>query len=183
MKCSECGQNEATIHETVIINGKSMEKHLCEDCAAKAGLGSQGHLPMHELVATFVKAVGGAETAAAALTCSVCGLTYARFKQTGLLGCAGCYRTFEEKLGPLIERAHEGATHHVGKIPRGALERSRQGGADRLETLLGSSKEREERLAALRRQLASAVEAEHYEQAASLRDEIRKLDELERGGA
>lgn len=183
MKCSECGQNEATIHETVIINGKPMEKHLCEDCAAKSGLGGQGHLPMHELVATFVKAVSSTESATAAATCNVCGLTYARFKQTGLLGCAGCYRTFEEKLGPLIERAHEGATHHVGKIPRGALERSRQGGADRLEMLLGSSKEREERLAVLRRQLASAVEAEHYEQAASLRDEIRKLDEIESGGA
>lgn len=183
MKCSECGEREATIHETVIINGTSIEKHLCEDCAAKAGLGAQGHLPMHELVATFVKSVSGSEGSSALLTCSVCGLTYARFKQTGLLGCASCYRTFEEKLGPLIERAHEGATHHVGKIPRGALERSRQGGPDRLETLLGSSKEREERLAALRRQLASAVEAEHYEQAASLRDEIRKLDELARGGA
>lgn len=182
MKCSECGQQEATIHETVIINGKAMEQHLCEECAQKAGIGGQGHLPLHELVSSFVKTVSP-ESGQTTLTCAVCGLSYARFKQTGLLGCASCYRTFEEKLGPLIERAHEGATHHVGKIPRGALERSRQGGAERLESLLGSSKEREERLAALRRQLASAVEAEHYEQAASLRDEIRKLDELEYGDA
>lgn len=180
MKCSECGEREATIHETVIINGKAIEKHLCEDCAQEAGLGTQGHLPLHELVSTFVKAVAP-EAGQATLTCGACGLTYARFKQTGLLGCGNCYRAFEEKLGPLIERAHENATHHVGKIPRGALERSRQGGPDRLETLLGSTKEREERLAALRRQLESAVEAEHYEQAASIRDEIRKLDELEKG--
>ncbi|RMH10049.1 MAG: hypothetical protein D6695_12055 [Planctomycetota bacterium] len=174
----ECGR-EATIHETVIINGKAIEKHLCEECAGKSGLGAQVHAPLHELVSSFVKAISPAEPAQ--LSCSVCGLTYAKFKQTGLLGCAHCYAAFEEKLGPLIERAHEGATHHVGKIPRRALERSRQGGPGRLESLLGSAEERRVRLEALQRQLHEAVQAEHYEQAASLRDEIRKLDELNGG--
>lgn len=179
MECSRCKQREATIIETLIVFGKVIEKHLCEECAREIGIGTQSHVPLPELVSTLVKAMPS-QAGQAMLACSVCGLTYARFKQTGLLGCAHCYRAFEEKLGPLIERAHEGATHHVGKIPRGALERSRQGGPERLEMLLGSAKERQERLAALQRQLELAVEAEHYEQAASIRDEIRKLDELGR---
>lgn len=184
MVCDDCGKHEATIHEVVIIGGKSIEKHLCETCAAKVGLGASPHVPLHELVSSFVKTTQAAAEAIGQMTCPHCTLTYARFKQTGLLGCAGCYKAFEDKIGPLIERAHEGATHHVGKIPRGALARSREGGAERLEMLLGSLEERTRRLDELRRQLAEAVSSEQYERAATLRDEIRKMGEIEpaRGG-
>ena len=34
-----------------------------------------------------------------------------------LLGCANDYTVFERDLTPLLQRAHEGATHHVGKVP------------------------------------------------------------------
>ncbi|MBX3322176.1 MAG: UvrB/UvrC motif-containing protein [Phycisphaeraceae bacterium] len=179
MLCGECGEREATIHELVIIAGKAIEKHLCEECAAAAGLGAGSHVPLEQLVSSFVKNPGAAIEAASELACPYCTLSYARFKQTGLLGCAGCYKAFEEKIGPLIERAHGGATHHVGKIPRGAMARSREGGMERLESLLGSMEERVRRMNELRKQLADAVQAEQYERAASLRDEIRKLSEME----
>jgi protein arginine kinase activator len=179
MLCGECGEREATIHELVILSGQAIEKHLCEQCAAAAGLGATSHVPLHELVSSFVKDPAGAAEVAAELSCPYCTLTYTRFKQTGLLGCAGCYKAFEDKIGPLIERAHGGATHHVGKIPRGALARSREGGLERLESLLGTMEERGRRMNELRRQLAEAVAGEQYERAAALRDEIRKLGEIE----
>lgn len=122
-------------------------------------------------------AAGAAGRGDAALgACGRCGLTYAAFKQTGLLGCPGCYAAFEERLGPLLERAHEGATHHVGKVPRRALAECRaEGGGEGAAGLLGGEAERAERIETVRKQLRRAVESEQYELAARLRDELDGL--------
>jgi protein arginine kinase activator len=169
----ECGENEATIHEVVIRNGKPYERHLCEACAAKQGIKTSPSVPTGELLAKYVlskTAKPAQETA-----CPECGLTFSEFKQSELLGCPSCYRAFEDKLGPLLERTHEGGTHHVGKIPRHALERSRLGGASgSLDELLGNAEAQAERLAALRRKLDEAVTAERFELAAQIRDEIQR---------
>jgi protein arginine kinase activator len=93
----------------------------------------------------------------------------------------------------LLERAHEGATHHVGKSPRrGSVARATQGSqatapssptTERAAARLGTPEERSRRLVILRKQLADAVAAEQYERAASLRDELRRLSQPgERGG-
>lgn len=176
----ECGQHEATVHETVIINGKAIEKNLCEQCAAKLGLAhTPQHSPLHELVKQFVDPEAPEAAKPVDLVCPACEMTYTRFKQTGLLGCAICYKAFEDRIGPLIERAHEGATHHVGKIPRSALERSRLAGADRLESILGNTEDRLRRMGELRRQLAEAVQSEQFERAASLRDELNRIGQFQ----
>src|SRR5690606_11035078 len=111
--------------------------------------------------------------------CRACSTTYAEFRQSGLLGCPECYRSFETQLGPLLERAHEGATHHVGKVPIRALTRSRMaaqsGRGPGVEAVLGDAQARAERIKALRRQMEEAIQAEQYERAAELRDELRRL--------
>ncbi len=182
----ECGQREATVHETVIINGKAIEKNLCEQCAQAMGLApTPGHTPLHELVKQFVETSeeeDAPETETVEQACPTCAMTWDRFKQSGLLGCAICYKTFEDRLGPLIERAHEGATHHVGKIPRGALERSRHSGPERLASLLGDTEDRLRRMGELRRQLAEAVAGEQFERAAKLRDELHRLGQIQPDG-
>lgn len=179
MLCEECGQHEATVRETVIINGKPIEKNLCEQCAQRLGLTPMTHhAALHELVKQFVDDPDEPIAKAIEPTCPTCSMTYSRFKQTGLLGCGLCYKAFEAQIGPLIERAHEGATHHVGKIPRSALERSRSGGPDRLEVLLGTTEERIRRMSELRRLLDEAVRAEQFERAAALRDELTRLDQF-----
>ena len=96
-----------------------------------------------------------------------CGTTFPDFKQTGRVGCSECYTTFEPQLGPLLERAHEGATHHVGKRPTRWEERSARAEADSA---------RRERVDDLHRRLEQAVMAEQYEAAAVLRDELRKIE-------
>jgi protein arginine kinase activator len=111
--------------------------------------------------------------------CAGCGTTYASFRESGLLGCPACYETFSERLGPLIERAHEGGCHHVGKFPRRALRECRTlGDRDRVEVLLGGQREREERLESIRKALAKAVRDEDYERAAMLRDELNRVTGL-----
>ena len=160
MKCDKCNK-QATVHLTEIQGGKQIDKHFCEQCAAlNDGLVPKTHAPINELLTNFVLAHSGLtkETVAA---CEECGMTWAEFRQGGMLGCEHDYAAFEKELTPLLQRAHENATHHVGKTP---LRQSGPRGAKRVDA------------AKLRRELAKAVEAEDYERAAKLRDQIKQVE-------
>lgn len=187
MTCERCGR-EATIHEVVIHHGKKRERHLCEACAREAGLSSDPHMPIAQLISSFMLGPNAPASTPQAPSprpvarCAGCGLTYSAFKESGLLGCPACYDAFSERLGPLIERAHEGGCHHVGKFPRRALRDCRSlGDKDRVEVLLGGIREREERLESIRKALAKAVRDEDYERAAMLRDELGRVSDLVEG--
>lgn len=164
MKCENCN-NPATVHLTEIKSGKKIEKHLCEACAQQLeGIGTaKGHQPINELLTNFVMAHSSI-TKEQGLKCDQCGMTWAEFRQGGLLGCANDYRVFERELTPLIQRAHEGATHHIGKVP------TRKGAVG------VPAKRRAVDLERLKKDLARAVEAEDYERAAKLRDQIRAAE-------
>jgi protein arginine kinase activator len=162
MKCDNCNKT-ATVHLTEIKGGKKIEKHLCEQCAAQnEGLPVKSHMPINELLTNFVMAHSGMQKEQA-LTCEHCGVTWTEFRQNGLLGCANDYTVFERELTPLLKRAHEDQTHHVGKVP------TRRGGT-------GVPVKRQVDLTKLRRELQKAVEAEDYERAAKLRDQIRQAE-------
>jgi len=162
MKCDSCNK-PATVHLTEIKHGKKIEKHLCEQCAAQnEGLPVKSHTPINELLTNFVMAHSGLQKDLG-LACETCGITWAEFRQSGLFGCANDYQTFEKDLTPLLQRAHEGATHHVGKVP------TRRGGT-------GVPMKRQVDLTKLRKELAKAVEAEDYERAAKIRDQIRQAE-------
>src|SRR4051812_4728045 len=164
MKCDACKNNTATVHLTEIKNGKKLEKHLCEQCAAQQeGLPVKSHTPINELLTNFVLAHSGQMAKEQTAACESCGVTWAEFRQNGLLGCEHDYALFEKDLTPLLQRAHEGATHHLGKVPQ------RRGGT-------GVPAKRGMDLAKLRKELARAVEVEDYERAAKLRDQIRQAE-------
>jgi protein arginine kinase activator len=164
MKCDNCNK-VATVHLTEIKGGKKIEKHLCEHCAAAAeGLPVKAsHMPINELLTNFVMAHSGLPVKEQALQCEHCQMTWADFRQNGLLGCPHDYAAFERELNPLVQRAHDGATHHVGKQP------ARQGGS-------GVPMKRHVDVARLRKELQKAVEAEDYERAAKLRDQIKQAE-------
>ncbi len=174
MKCDRCGR-EATIEEVTKVGQTYVYKHLCESCAAGEGLSTSGSQPTTTTLVT-VKARAAAQT----LACPNCGLSFAGFRETGRLGCPACYDAFEDRLGPMIERAQEGGTHHVGKTPKRLLASVEGAGPERrraIERVLGESKQRLEKLEQLGRQLQSALAGERFEQAAIIRDEMRRLRE------
>ncbi len=193
MKCDQCGQ-EATVHELRVVNGKKVERHLCESCARTQGIAVQPALSVPELLEKYIQQAaassakpaqsGAGGSAGRASVCPTCGTTYMEFRQSGLLGCPDCYRAFEAQLGPLLERVHEGGAHHVGKVPKRLLTGSAKATTARrnIERVLGGPEQRAGRISALRKQLEDAVKAEQYERAAKLRDELRKLTELEAAG-
>jgi protein arginine kinase activator len=162
MKCDNCNK-PATVHLTEIKNGKKIEKHLCEQCAAQSeGLPVKSHTPINELLTNFVMAHSGLQKEMGA-ACEHCGMTWSEFRQSGLLGCEQDYTSFERELTPLIQRAHEGATHHLGKVP------ARRGGS-------GVPMKRTIDVARLRKELQRAIEAEDYEKAAKIRDQIKAAE-------
>ena len=181
MKCDNC-DNEATVRETILRDGSWVEVHFCEECAAKQGIASAG-TSLNELLTNFVLPQLTGEPAAKkprpvkarVPVCPTCGFSFEQFRQSGLLGCPSCYTAFENLLIPLLERAHEGAAQHVGKIPRrqteAALGKATVEGAKALAEL----RERLEKEKLLRRQLEDAVKSEQYELAARIRDQIQRL--------
>jgi protein arginine kinase activator len=161
-KCQECGK-PATYTITELKNGQKIEKHLCQKCAGQQeGFVAAAHTPINELLSNFVQQHSGLvkqqDTA-----CEHCGMTWSDFRQNGQLGCQHDYDLFEKDLTPLIQRAHEGATHHVGKVP------SRRGGT-------GVPMKRSTDITRLRKELMRAVEAEDYELAAKIRDKIKEAE-------
>jgi protein arginine kinase activator len=161
MLCDHCGQNEAIIHLTQIVDNQMSTFHLCETCAAEKGLqpgADTGNFPLSDFLAQVGKGVP--EGVPAGGPCAFCGLSLEEFRKTGRLGCSHCYVTFESNLKTLLRRLH-GGTQHVGKVylppdPTRA--------------------EQQERLAGLRRKLDRAVESEDFERAAQIRDLIRTLE-------
>ena len=173
MKCDLC-EAEATVHETQIVDSKLVVRRLCERHAAEAGLTGMAPVPNAGPTATVVLSLQ--QKAGTGLKCPSCGLSYAAFRQHGLLGCSQCYEAFEEKVTPLIERAHQGGTHHIGKTPRRMLAAAQGEDAQAIERLLGSARERAERVALLRKQLEEALAQEQYERAAAVRDQLRRYE-------
>jgi protein arginine kinase activator len=159
-KCDQC-DSPATHHAVEIIKGQKIEKHLCDKHAAEAGLAIKAvHTPINELLTNFVK-LHSASSAGVDRVYDQCGLTFSQFREKSLLGCPGCYEAFDELLVPLLERAHESGTQHLGKVPSRA----------------GASQHRQQQIRMMRKRLTEAVEAEDFEQAARLRDDIQQFED------
>ena len=150
MKCSNCGEREGVVSLTTIVEGDVRTSSLCAKCAAEKGIET---------------GVGVAETplggflAALEARCTGCGATLREFRETGRVGCADCYRSFDAPLRELLRRLH-GSTHHTG---------NRYMGVEARPILAPPASLRE-----LREQLRLAIEAEQFELAAELRDRLRE---------
>lgn len=162
--CERCKKAQATFHLTNLEpTGAKVERHLCERCAAEEGLVpvNKPAVNINEILESFVAGGKAGAAALSNLACDECGISYVEFRNQGLLGCPKDYDVFREPLARLIERAHDGATHHVGKTPKST----------------GARRAPQQDIRRLKRQLEDAVQGEDYERAAKLRDAIRELEE------
>jgi protein arginine kinase activator len=157
MQCDVCGEKDATVFLTQIVEGKMQKVNLCEACAKTKGVNDPTGFALTDLLLGLP--AEKLERGPASHKCPVCGFTQADFKKTGRLGCSECYATFAEALAPMLANMHKGTTH-VGKAP-GNRARLREINA-KMKTLQAS--------------LDEAVASEQYEKAATLRDEIRQLE-------
>ncbi len=168
-QCENCGERPAVIHLTQVVGGTQTTMHLCEQCAAEKGVETGAALtkfPLGDFLASLAKAE---QAPALDVPCPYCGATLHNFRETGRLGCARCYDTFESHLRDLLRRLH-GSAVHTGERYQ-ALQ-----GAGAGVPAPGAEGSAAPELAALRAQLARAVETENFELAAELRDRIRVLE-------
>ncbi len=156
--CQRCNQAKATVHITDTVPEKR-EQHLCEECAEKEGVIIKQPHSSNEILQQFIKQKPG-KGVSEDLTCTRCGATFREFQLNGQLGCPHDYEAFRKLLMPLIERAHQGATRHVGKVPASA----------------GPSTVKRVDLVRLRRELQDALQQEDYELAARVRAQIQDLE-------
>jgi len=164
MFCQECQKRPATVHLTRIANNVKTELHLCSECARDhqelaLSMNFEPSFSIHKFLAGLLDGSPFPMETTASPQCPRCGLNFARFGEIGRFGCSECYRTFNDRLDPLIRRV-QGNTQHTGKIPR------RAGGKLTVEREIDQ----------LKAQLRQAVKEEAYERAAELRDKIRALE-------
>ncbi|SKC87953.1 UvrB/UvrC motif-containing protein [Maledivibacter halophilus] len=163
MLCEKCKQNNATVHLTKIINNKKIELHLCEECARRTqDISFENPFTINNFLTGLLDSVQGSPLKVDYIqttTCSKCGMSYGKFKQLGRLGCSECYKTFNEKLMPLVKSVH-GSKHHTGKVPKKA------GSLIRLKREILTKK----------KELSRAIDKEEFEKAAELRDKIKLLE-------
>lgn len=159
MICDKCGQNQANIHYTEIVNGNKNEVHLCDKCAHEKEMSSPFSIH-HLLTGLLDNQIDGKMKIdyVEPKKCKVCGMTYGKFKETGKFGCSECYTSFNDRLDPLFKKIH-GHNIHTGKIPNKA----------------GSYIKTKKDIQKLKSDLENAIQKEEFEKAAELRDKIRDL--------
>ncbi len=158
--CQTCNNSRATVHLTDVSDtGEPTERHLCDECASKEGLTFKTHETTTAILQEFLKQKVGVAPPVD-IQCPDCGVTLLDFQNRGLLGCPNDYQVFGQILSQIIERAHEGATHHVGKVPKAA----------------GAGTRRATDLRRLHRELQEAINREEYERASELRDQISAVE-------
>lgn len=159
MMCEQCGNKQATVHLTKIVNGQKKETHLCSNCAGSFSDFVPGIDFQNMLASMLDQPQVWDPVQSNAVHCPVCNFTLADIQHHSQLGCSECYNTFGREVSNLIRRIH-GTTKHVGKVPKTGHER----------VLL--TRQIEE----TRQKLKQAVASEEYEEAATLRDEIKELE-------
>ena len=161
MVCDACQERDAVVNLTTIEDNLVRQLHLCDRCAAERGVETSMAAPKHPLN-EFFKAVQqqSVPPSTDAGRCPFCGLTMNDFRETGRMGCARCYSTFEASMRELLRRVH-GSTRHTGLNYNAPA-----GGIVEKANILGE----------LREKLRRAIEQEQFEAAAELRDRIKVLE-------
>jgi len=167
MKCNICGNNEASVHLTEIINDEVTKLHLCEKCAKEKSSEMESHFGLTDLLSGLMdlgsSMEGGALEESLTVKCPVCAMTFYDFQKIGRFGCGSCYDAFGKNLSVLLRKIH-GSDRHVGKRPfRG-------------EDSSVEQQVKEPNLQHLKGELNELVLKEEFEKAAVLRDRIKELE-------
>jgi protein arginine kinase activator len=196
MLCEKCGQREANVRYTEIVNGEVAEHNLCMECARTMDFGGHkyaaalfdGESQLGRLLSGLLGfAMDSAQESTGVdgrdIVCPVCHTSYAEFVKDSRFGCADCYEMFKLLMGDHIKTL-QGSDTHTGKRPMKCRNRVNPAGETIEENRGEGAPEsasgeqfisKEERIATLEAQLKEALREEEYEAAARYRDAIRAL--------
>ena len=190
MLCQNCGENEANVKYTQIINGVKKQMNLCSKCAKELGidnmafsmpsinfsnfLGGMFDDTISELIPSLIKPEQ--------LLCDKCGSSYEDFVETGTFGCDECYDTFSNQIDALLKNIH-GVNRHIGRRSKMLKEAENEEKDDASKVKEEKNKktnkkqdEKQIKIEELQERLKQEIKEERYEDAAKTRDEIKKLE-------
>lgn len=175
--CELCGEEPATMHLLRVVDGSISHTHLCTSCAEQMAAEQQDGLALVLAVPSMLRgfgktasadqqeATGGSTVNHDESFCGVCGTTLTDIKESGMVGCANCYKVFADHLEATIRQEAE-PVEHLGKMPlRGSGDDSLRHEMMRLE-----------------RMLRELVQHERFEEAAGVRDRLVELGQRLDGG-
>ena len=181
MLCDNCRENKATVRYTEIINGNKREMMLCEECSRKLGINKMSlKLPIdfssffgdflseyekNDLLPLFSENPN-------MLKCKTCNMTYKDFLNTGKLGCADCYDTFEDEIDQILRRV-QGSSEYLGR--KGSFETIDEN-KEKPKIIKKEKNDKKREIDELQRKLKDAIKDERYEDAAKIRDEIKEKE-------
>jgi protein arginine kinase activator len=158
-----------------VVDGAVTHTHLCPGCAEEVAQQADG-LALVLAVPSALRNLGKQAPTGEPATehlwddgegfCPVCGTTLSDLKESGLVGCANCYRVFSDYLGRTLSEGAE-ITEHLGKIPHRGPE------TDNLQ----------HEIMRLERMLRELVATERFEEAAGVRDRLSELGQRLEGGS
>ena len=183
MKCQNCGENEANVRYTEIINGVKKEMAICDKCSKELGMQSLDfNIPINfssflgefledndSLLPSFINTDD--------LKCDFCGMTFNEFANKGKLGCANCYDIFENKINNILKNIHGLNTHLGRKYMLEGSDTKKENSGDVGASIARSEKDTNTlELHKLKDELRKAIKDERYEDAAKIRDDIKKIE-------
>jgi protein arginine kinase activator len=170
------------VHVTEILEHGDIvnEFHLCEDCADTyvSQIGNQKGSTLSEAIQKLLETVGHIikdtvvheHTKNMQKACPACGITVEQILQLGRLGCPQCYEHLS--LDGLVQNLQNGATKHVGKVPK----QSNKIALNKKEKSIPLDL----RIADLNLKLKQSIECEKYETAGMIHNAIGEIQEYKR---
>ena len=172
--CQVCGKRPATVFIKNSINGKTIEKELCAECAQQ--LRDNGMLEdiFTNGINGFFSSIMGMPMAEEPVvrerTCPNCGMTERAIRESYSFGCSECYDTFRDLANEFVYKL--GGSEHRGRTPKGGAAAVSSGG---YEETRKKEPTLEERIEELERKKKEAVAREDYETASQIKNKIEKL--------
>ena len=150
MLCDDCRNKPASIFFKEVLPDKTVELHLCDECASKRGLLVTKKLSHQEILQKLLRQKSAQDEK---IICPNCYMSLAEFKRVGRFGCNQCITTFDDHIKHLIKQIHQ-SDRHIGR-----------------KSSSGTKKGFE--IYKLREDLKNALDSEAYEDAAKIRDKLK----------
>lgn len=161
MKCEICGIREAVVFVQQVTSTRTIEMHLCLECARDRGISTSGanmEVSLDNLLSGLLQEASSSVSPQNA-ACPVCGQTLNGLRRVKSAGCPECYTVFKSEIFSILKSSGLEGTYH-GALPK-KLAHFHSVLTDRMM---------------LQSKMADAVAVEDYEKAAVYRDRLKSLE-------
>ena len=160
MTCNICGKHNASIFIQQIIDTKTKEFYICENCAQKYNVSAGKKNASLETILNTLTSPTTETAENEEPVCPECSTPLSRIRDKKELGCPSCFFYFRDTVLRQMEKGNA-QIFYTDKLPANL---------ETFSTVKISLKR-------LKEELEKAVKNEHYELAAYFRDKIKEIEE------